>query len=568
MDDVDAWDWHESRRLGRRVVGDIYVDDASKLSEEEADDGEEDFDEDALGFDPESEQQQGEVEVPEWVNSSIDVDRLMSDLFRPGTNHITDGVRGGGKTHQAVAYTEYMVEGRFKGMPRVIMLTNIIFVKRVSFDGDLEQQFVMEDPPGVHHVTSMEQMFRIQTKMIKRYGREGVMFMLVLDEAQNFLLADEYQQDTSIAFIKFYGTTRKFNTCIWLLTPSINNLPPRARNFLDADPAGYVSCQWRKNKQLAAQYIAANHIEGADVREFTTMKMGANMAPVWFRITTTPWTRPLEELGIGEYGYDHLANADFKVSIDDSNPFDFKAFMEATSDMPSYRMASVMQEFFDRMDGKIADPNAPAEDDPKVGKTEEIMRMREVGLTFDQIEFVTGIAASTCRYWINRYSSAQGPEGSDSPVGAGGGDPAQTRRGNPPQRGSRVTRKGRRTAPKRLKGPSALEKLELRKNDTARSFSSSSATTPDSRPYMYNPREGDADGGSRGSLPNGPQPVGGRQAGGGPLDVEDSDDLNHDGSGSFDDRGWVDGDGHGSAPGEVQDGSEDDDYADADPQDE
>ena len=386
MEDVEAWEWHEQHRLGRRIIGDIYVEDAFEPDSDVPEDEDIDFEDDLLGFDPDTaEQQQDEVPVPEWINSAIDVDKLMSDIFRPGTNHVTDGMRGGGKTHQAVAYTEYMVEGRFKGMPRVIMLTNIIFVKRVSFEGDLEDQFVMEDPPGVHHVTSMEQMFRIQTKMMKRYGREGVMFMLVLDEAQNFLLADEYQQDTSIAFIKFYGTTRKFNTCIWLLTPSINNLPPRARNFLDADPAGYVSCQWRKNKQLAAQYIAANHIENADVREFTTMKMGANMAPVWFRITTTPWTRPLEELGIGEYGYDHLANADFKVSIDDNNPFDFKAFMEATSDMPSYRMATVMQEFFDRMDGKSADPDAPPEDDPKAERTAEILRMRELGLTFDQM---------------------------------------------------------------------------------------------------------------------------------------------------------------------------------------
>ena len=552
MEDVEAWEWHEQHRLGRRIIGDIYVEDAFEPYSDVPEDEDIDFEDDLLGFDPDTaEQQQDEVPVPEWINSAIDVDKLMSDIFRPGTNHVTDGMRGGGKTHQAVAYTEYMVEGRFKGMPRVIMLTNIIFVKRVSFEGDLEDQFVMEDPPGVHHVTSMEQMFRIQTKMMKRYGREGVMFMLVLDEAQNFLLADEYQQDTSIAFIKFYGTTRKFNTCIWLLTPSINNLPPRARNFLDADPAGYVSCQWRKNKQLAAQYIAANHIENADVREFTTMKMGANMAPVWFRITTTPWTRPLEELGIGEYGYDHLANADFKVSIDDNNPFDFKAFMEATSDMPSYRMATVMQEFFDRMDGKSADPDAPPEDDPKAERTAEILRMRELGLTFDQIEFVTGVAASTCRYWINRYGSANpAAQAVDSPKGAGGGDPAQPKRGNrsrnTPKVGSRAGKKGLKTPPKRLRKDSALEKLELLKKDTARSLSSSNATTPSSRPYMYNPREGEEDGGSRGRLPIDPQPVGGRLAAGTPLEGEDSADLNHDEDGSFDDGVWGYGDDGGS----------------------
>jgi len=172
---------------------------------------------------------------PSWVNTTIDIDKLMSDLFRPGTNHVTDGVRGGGKTHQAVAYTEAMVRGAFPSMPRTVMLTNIIFVKRISKTGPVDDQYVMETPPGVFHITSMEEMFRTITNLFTMYGRTGVNFILVLDEAQNFLLADEYQQDVSINFIKLYGTTRKFNLCIWLLTPSINNLPPRARNFLDAD---------------------------------------------------------------------------------------------------------------------------------------------------------------------------------------------------------------------------------------------------------------------------------------------------------------------------------------------
>ena len=303
------------------------------------------------------------------------MDKLMSDLFRPGTNHVTDGMRGGGKTHQAVAYTEAMVKGAFPSMPHVVMLTNIIFVKRVSKVGSLESQFVMETPPGVYHVTSMEEMFRVITRLFRQYGRTNVMFMLVLDEAQNFLLADEYQQDTSINFIKLYGTTRKFNMCIWLLTPSINNLPPRARNFLDADPSGYVTCQWRKNKHAALEYIREHHIQDADPREFTTMKMGQNAIPIQFRVGSTSWTRPLEELEVGEYGYDHLANADFRVSISrqPDREFDFTRFMEVCSDVPSYRIASVMQHFFDRMDGKVKDEEDERQQtDPKAEKAQEI----------------------------------------------------------------------------------------------------------------------------------------------------------------------------------------------------
>ena len=356
----DAWDRHLDH-IGRHV-GDIYVDDPTGdvVDDMSGYDGTEEFGDevdDDVWDDVEESEEEYVWTPPErdqnrdWIATDIDTDKMMSDLFRPGTNHVTDGFRGGGKTHHAIAYAEPMVEGAFPSMGRVILMTNIIFIKRVSYDGDEEDQFVMETPPNVFHITSMEQMFRIQTKMMKRYGREGVMFLLILDEAQNFLLADEYQQDTSIAFIKFYGTTRKYNTCIWLLTPSINNLPPRARNFLDSDPAGYVNARWRKNKGQALQYMRTHGIVDVDPREFTQLKLGADAPPVWFRVTSTPWTTAKEDLEIGQYGYDHLANADFGVSIDKDNPFDFDKFMERCSDVPSYKMATVMQSFFDEMDG-------------------------------------------------------------------------------------------------------------------------------------------------------------------------------------------------------------------------
>lgn len=526
---TDVWDAHEQRRLGvaRRIIGDLFFDDSGREGfEDDADDDE--FEDDTEDDPEEVEVQSQTVEIPgirpSWVSTRIDTDRMMSDLFRPGTNHVTDGLRGGGKTFQAVAYAEAMVKGYYPSMAKTVLLTNIIFVKRVKLDGPYEEQYVMETPPDVYHVTSMEAMFRVMTKLLRKYGRTEVMFLLVLDEAQNFLLADEYQQDTSINFIKLYGTTRKFNMCIWLLTPSINNLPPRARNFLDADPSGYVTCQWRKNKQAAVRFIREHHTEGIDPRELTTLRMGQNAAPVWFRVTGTSWTRPLDELGIGEYGYDHLANADFKVSIsrDPERAFDFTEFMERCSDVPSYKIASVMQNFFDRMDGKIPpdDEDFVPKTDPKEEKAAEIRRMRELGLTFDNIEFITGIAASTCRLWLRKYDnslSAAGPDGAGSPTRTGGGGSVRTSRGRLPKGVSREGSVNPKTVvptsgntPGTGDFPGESNNLSVAQKSHSQHFAQQQRNPPSDAPYISIPSDPAEAGVSASGLPETPRTVGGR----------------------------------------------------------
>lgn len=363
-----------------------------------------------------------------WVERTIDVQSMMADVFRPGTNHITDGVRGGGKTFMAVSYAQPMVEGFFRKQAKVILLTNIIFVRRVSKEGDMEEQFVMDTPPDVVHITSMEEMFRVQCDYMKKYGREGVMFLVILDEAQNFLLADEYQKGVSIPFMKFYGTTRKFNTCIWLLTPTINNLPPRARNFLDGDPAGYVSYRWRKNNKAAAHYIKTHNVKGVSSKQIAFLKAGTDIPPVMFLVAGSSWTRPLEELEIGEYGYDHLACADFSMSIspDEDKAFDFDELMIRCSDIPSFQLTTVMTKFFAEMDSGGVRPNAPSQADLEKKRVVSVianLRAMNPPMSYRQIAKIVNVPEATCRSWLDKYSSATDGKPSDSPAGQGGGEP-------------------------------------------------------------------------------------------------------------------------------------------------
>lgn len=436
--DRDVWAEHEARRLGWKSAfvpeDDENTDPFEDIEPEEAEmrveyaDGSDEPESDGPD-NPDEPNPDGpdNAERAGWVEHSIDVQSMMADVFRPGTNHITDGVRGGGKTFMSVSYAQPMVEGFFRKQAKVILLTNVIFVRRVSKTGEMEEQFVMDDPPGVVHITSMEQMFRVQNDYMKKYGREGVMFLVILDEAQNFLLADEYQRGVSIPFMKFYGTTRKFNTCIWLLTPTINNLPPRARNFLDGDPAGYVSYRWRKNKKAAAHYIKTHGIRDLRPEQIAFFKAGTDIPPVMFMVKGSSWTRPLEELEIGEYGYDHLACADFSMSIspDEDKAFDFDELMIRCSDIPSFQLTSVMTRFFEEMDsGMLKSAPAVSQADLEKKKTVSVianLRAMTPPMSFRQISKIVEVPEATCRSWLDKYHSASGGSPSDSPGGMGGG---------------------------------------------------------------------------------------------------------------------------------------------------
>ncbi len=386
-----------------------------------------------------------QIEDTGWKDTSVDVQAMMSDVFRPGTNHITDGVRGGGKTFMAVSYAQPMVEGFFRKQGRVVLLTNIIFVRRVSKTGPKEDQFVMETPENVVHVTSMEQLFRVECDLMKRYGRENVMFLVILDEAQNFLLADEYQKGVSIPFMKFYGTTRKFNTCIWLLTPSLNNLPPRARNFLDGDPAGYVSYRWRKNKVAAAHFIKQHPDMDATPQQIAYMKAGTDIPPVKFLVKGTSWTRPLDELEIGEYGYDHLACADFAMSMsnDPEREFRFDDLMARCSDLPSFHLTKVMSEFFDEMDRGAMAPVRDNAEEQRIVIARIISKLRALDppMSFRNIAKIVDVPEATCRSWLDRYISATDGTPSDNPGGGGGGASPPTPSGVPPEGPKRGGRK-------------------------------------------------------------------------------------------------------------------------------
>ncbi len=268
------------------------------------------------------------------------IDRFIGGILKPGAVVVSYGMRGGGKTHCAVSFCQRLIEHEYKSAPRnVVLITNVIFVKKTLAG------FVTESPPGVYTIHSMKEIFPIVVDTLEKYGRKDTMVVLLLDEAQNFLLGDMNNVgDMAASMKKFCGIIRKFNLCLWLLSPAMRNLGPAFRNFLDAenDP-GNVNCTFQKDNARAKRFIDQRHYD-MDPRSIVFVKPGFNENERYIPVPTSSWTRDPDTLKVGEYAYDNLSSADFVVG-----DFPFHEFVQHISGKSSYDMISGIKEFYDTL---------------------------------------------------------------------------------------------------------------------------------------------------------------------------------------------------------------------------
>lgn len=272
-----------------------------------------------------------------------EINEFVKGIFKPGAVLVSYGNRGGGKTHCAVSFCQRLIEKYYEGTPKhVILLTNVIFIKKTD-NPDPDKTFVDESPPGVHTILSMREIFPIIVESMEKYGRQDTMFILLLDEAQNFLLGDMNNAgEMASSMKKFCGIIRKFNLCLWLLTPAMRNLGPAFRNFLDADtdPAN-VNTTFQKNNIKAERYIKRRNLN-LDPRALVFIQCGANEMPEMMEVPSSSWTRPPEQIGVGDYVYDTSACADFLIG-----DFPFHEFIQYISGKSSYGLITRVKEFYD-----------------------------------------------------------------------------------------------------------------------------------------------------------------------------------------------------------------------------
>jgi len=338
------------------------------------------------------------------------IDGYVKGIFRPGAVLVSYGMRGGGKTHCAVSFCQRLMENAYPGTPKhVVLVTNVIFVKRVG-DSGTDADLVKESPPGVHMIRSMREIFPIVVDTLERYGRRDTMVILLLDEAQNFLLGDMNNVgDMAAAMKKFCGIIRKFNLCLWLISPAMRNLGPAFRNFLDADTdPGNVNCTFQKDTAKAQRFIDRRHYS-MDPRSIVYVKPGFTEPTQLLPVPTSDWTRDPETLPVGGYAYDNLASADFTVG-----DFPFHEFVQHISGKSSYEMVQGIREFYGSHPPveEGAEPSAP---DGRMTEAEFVaryyQRFVDAGVMRKTLCEVFGRDAKTLRKWAREGAAAQPDEG-------------------------------------------------------------------------------------------------------------------------------------------------------------
>ena len=285
----------------------------------------------------------------------------------------------------------------------ILLVTNVIFVRRTK--NGMEQ----EAPHGVHMIHEMKELFPIVTDALERYGRKNTMIILLLDEAQNFLLGDMNSQgDMARAMKVFCGIIRKFNLCLWLISPAMRNLGPAFKNFLDADnDPGNVNCTMQKDNDEARKYMNRKKLE-RDPRSFAFVRPGYRARPQIMTVPTSSWTHDPETLPIGGYAYDHLSSADFSVG-----DFPFHEFVRYISGKSSFGMAKAIREFYDTLgtDAPVT-PDRAKEDREK--KMEIAKSFRRAGVTIETIAKAFGVHENTVKTWTKGWDSEVSQEARES----------------------------------------------------------------------------------------------------------------------------------------------------------
>ena len=324
------------------------------------------------------------------------IEEYLKGIFKPGAVIVSYGMRGGGKTHCAVSYCQRLIENYYTTTPKhVVVITNVIFVKKC------QRGFETESPPGVYTIHSMREIFPIVVDTLEKYGRKDTMIILLLDEAQNFLLGDMNNVgDMAASMKKFCGIIRKFNLCLWLLSPAMRNLGPAFRNFLDAenDP-GNVNTTFQKNNLEAKRFIESRKYD-MDPRSIVFVKAGYSEPTQLLPVPTSSWTRDPETLDIGEYAYDNLSSADFSVG-----DFPFHEFVQHISGKSSYDMISGIREFYRSLptENTIAEkPDGRMTEKEFIGKW--YPRLKKEGITQTLLCKVFGHDRKTLEAWEERYS--------------------------------------------------------------------------------------------------------------------------------------------------------------------
>ena len=350
---------------------------------------------------------------------------FLHDLLQPGETIVFGGKRGGGKTATALSIAQHAVQGDY-GHRHVEVVTNVLF-GCVTGKGDPVEDY----PEHVHHEDTLAGTMRRIGGIIRDHGSGNCLIIWLLDEAQNFMMADLNGSKENLALTKYLGNARKFDVCNMFLTPAINNLTPRVRCFPTGDQkSGYCSCQMMKDPDRASEITRS-----VDPRSITFVTSEAGAQPVPLYIQPTSWIRGIYAKGLepGGYGYDTKSTASFSIGQNGNGvPFSFERFIVATSGGLSHELPRKIERFFERWDSEGSDDpeKLPGEDYTRIRIADQcrrVRRMRDRGLTWKDIAAIEDEAATTIQSRFYKFEEGAS-SGSD---GASTATTDETTRGRP-----------------------------------------------------------------------------------------------------------------------------------------
>ncbi|MFT0899495.1 hypothetical protein [Candidatus Methanoprimaticola sp. MG2] len=337
------------------------------------------------------------------------VREFMHDILQPGETIVVAGRRGHGKTATVISIAQHVMEGDYGHGPAEI-ITNIKFGRVRK---GLEP--VEDYPSGVHYEDTLAGTLRKAGEIIREYGPGGCTILWLLDEAQNYMMADENGRKENLALTKYLGNARKFDICNIFMTPVLNNLTPRVRCFPTGESkSGYCSLQMIKDKDLGAKVAGSR----ADPRSITFVRMGPGMGLTPMFISPMPWIRSIYSgLPDGSYGYDTKAMATFSIGANDYGvPFSLEEFLKVTSKGLSHELPDKIDEYFDRWEsmGSGDEEALPGEDHSMIRISDQcrrIERMRAVGLKWREIADIEGEVMTTIQSRFYKYAGIRPSSG-------------------------------------------------------------------------------------------------------------------------------------------------------------
>lgn len=341
------------------------------------------------------------------------LNEFMHEILQGGETIVVAGRRGHGKTATTVSIGQHAILGEY-GHENVEIITNVVF-GRVPTGGGMP---VEAYPKHVHHEDTLAGTLRTAGEIIREYGSGNCTILWMLDEAQNFMMADENGKKENLALTKYLGNARKFDICNLFMTPTINNLTPRVRCFPTGESkSGYCSAQFVKDKEMGRS-VAGGRTDPRSIT-FIRTEAGQDLMPICIR--PTPWIRSIYgDVKPGEFGYDTKSMATFSIGENEHGvPFDLAEFLKTTSKGLSHELPDKMDEYWSAWErqGSGDEEALPGEDYTKIRLREQctrIDRMRAAGVKWSDIAFYEGEIETTLKSRFKKWTSSDHGDASAS----------------------------------------------------------------------------------------------------------------------------------------------------------